>query len=200
MFHIKKISFCLVVLATLGLSACGGIPIKSIPRLLNLQNEVLNLNPRELKLAVKVDAQIVPPASSVPMLEISIKPAREGGFGPVSKRLPLQFESSSSPTGLSPAEKDRKWMVYALTVESQEELRLLQATIKKLMAERSSNGGGSMTVAMHQEGLAPEDPRLANTKWESWIQTDSKTGYFELWLGTLRDLKAAAKRANPAST
>jgi hypothetical protein len=177
------------------LTACGGIPIRSIPRLMNLQSELLTLNPAELKLALQTDVQLVPTANTVPYLELSIKPEKPGGFEAYSKMLPMRFEASTSPAGLSPAPKDRKWLTYSLTPESQVELIALQARIKKLMAEKSSNGGGSLAAGIHQDGLAPNDSRLVNTRWDSWLQTDGKTGFFQLWSGTVGDLKAAAKKA-----
>jgi hypothetical protein len=177
------------------LSACGGIPIRSIPRLMNLQSELLTLNPAEFKLAVQTDSSLAPPANSVPYLELSIKPERVGGFEPVSKVLPMRFEATKSPAGLSPATKDRQWLTYSFSPESQVALSSLQMRIKKLMAEKTSNGGGSISVGIHQDGMAPNDARLANTRWDSWLQTDVKSGYFELWSGTVADLKAAAQKA-----
>jgi hypothetical protein len=177
------------------LSACSGIPIRSIPRLMNLQGELLTLNPAEFKLAVQTDSSVAPPANSVPYLELSIKPERVGGFEPVAKKLPMRFEAAKFPAGLSPAAKDRQWLTYSLSAESQIELMALQVRIKKLMAEKASNGGGSIAVGIHQDGLAPNDPRIANTRWDSWLQTDNRSGYFELWSGTVADLKAAAQKA-----
>jgi hypothetical protein len=166
MFAFRFISKTLIVAigVCVMLSACGGIPIRSIPRLMNLQSELLNLNPAEFKLALQIDNQLVPPANSVPLLELSIKPAKPGGFDAYSKMLPMRFESNISPTGLSPAAKDRRWLVYSLSSESQAELLALQLRMKKLMSEKSSNGGGSLSVGIHQDGLAPNDPRLANTR------------------------------------
>jgi hypothetical protein len=185
------VAICFSVLLT----ACGGIPIRSIPRLMNLQSELLTLNPAEFKLALQTDVQLVPIANTVPYLELSIKPEKAGGFEPYLRMLPMRFEASTAPAGLSPAAKDRKWITYSLSPESQVELTALQARVKKLMADKSSNGGGSLAVGIHQDGLAPNDPRLANTRWDSWLQTDSKTGFFQLWSGTVDDLKAAAKKS-----
>jgi hypothetical protein len=186
---IATLSACLL------LSACGGIPIRSLPRLMSLQGELLTLNPAEFKLAVQTDSSLAPPANSVPYLELLIKPARVGGFEAVSKMLPMQFEATRSPVGLSPASKERQWLTYSLSTASQAELSALQVRIKKLMAEKANNGGGSLAVGIHQEGLAPNDARLANTRWDSWLQTDVKSGYFELWSGTVEDLKTAAQKA-----
>jgi hypothetical protein len=191
---IPKILIAMIGVCVL-LSSCGGIPIRSIPRLMNLQSELLNLNPAEFKLALQIDNQLVPPANSTPLLELSIKPATPGSFDAYSKMLPMRFESNASPTGLSPAAKERRWIVYSLSSESQIELTALQLRIKKLMAEKAFNGGGSLSVGIHQDGLAPDDPRLVNSRWDSWLQTDIKTGYFELWSGTVQALKDAAKNA-----
>jgi hypothetical protein len=191
----KVKTLLLAICASVLLGACGGIPIRSIPRLMNLQNELLTLNPAEFKLALQTDVQLVPIANSVPYLELLIKPEKAGGFEPYSKKLPMRFEASTSPAGLSAAPKDRKWLTYSLSPESQIELIAVQGRIKKLMAEKSSNGGGSLAAGIHQDGLAPNDPRFANTRWDSWLQTDSKTGFFQLWSGTVDELKATAKNA-----
>jgi hypothetical protein len=180
---------------TFVLSGCGGIPIRSIPRLMNLQSELLVLNPAEFKFALQIDNYVAPSPNSVPLLELSIKPARLGGFEEYSKMLPMRFESSAAPAGLSPASKERRWLIYSLSLESQSELMALQVRMKKLMAEKQSNGGGSLSVGIHQDGLAPNDPRFANMRWDSWLQTEIKSGYFELWSGTVADLKAASKKA-----
>jgi hypothetical protein len=178
------------------LGACGGIPIRSIPRLMSLQSELLTLNPSEFKLALQTDSKLVPPINSVPQLELIVKPEKVGGFEPISKMLPMRFEASTSPVGLSAAPKDRRWLTYSLNPESQVELKALQVRIKKLMAEKTTNGGGSISVGILQDGLAPDDPRLAKTRWDSWLQTDTKSGFFELWSGTVDELKAAAKKSN----
>jgi hypothetical protein len=195
LFQIVRIKLLLALVSSSFLiCACGGIPVRSIPRLLNLQNDMLVLNPADFKLALQINSNLVPRADSVPVLEISLKPAKASGFEPYSKMLPMRFETSTSPTGLSQASKDRKWLIYSLSADSQAELSALQLRIKKLMAEKSSNGGGSLAVGIHQEGLAPNDPRLANTRWDSWLQTDTKSGYFELWSGTVEELKVAAQK------
>jgi hypothetical protein len=49
---------------------------------MNLQSELLTLNPAEFKLALQTDVQLVPIASTVPYLELSIKPEKAGGFEP----------------------------------------------------------------------------------------------------------------------
>jgi hypothetical protein len=197
MFEFQKLrTKLLLAFVSIGflVSACSGIPVRSIPRLLNLQNELLVLNPADFKLALQIDGNLVPRLDSVPLLEISLKPTKAGGFEPYSKKLPMRFEASASPTGLTPASKNRKWLIYSLSAESQIELSALQLRIKRLMAEKSSNGGGSLAVGIHQDGLAPDDTRLANTRWDSWLQTDLKSGYFELWSGTVGDLKAASQK------
>ena len=50
--------------------------------------------------------------------------------------------------------------------------------------------------------VAPTDPALANTRWESWLQISRREGYFELWSGTVAALleQADAARAKKAAT
>jgi hypothetical protein len=194
--HRKATLLTMLLAMCAALTACGGIPLRSIPKLMNLQNELLILNPADFKLAIQTDSLLTPPAGSVPLLELSIKPAKEGGFEPHQKLLPMRFEAAVAPPGLSPAANGRRWLLYSFPPESQAELRLFQAKVKNLMAEKTKNGGGSIAAGISQDGLAPDDPRMANTQWNSWLQTDAKGGFFELWSGTVKDLKAAAKKSN----
>jgi hypothetical protein len=183
----------LLALATL-IASCTGIPLRSLPRLMKLQDQLLDANPAEFMLAIQADARVTPPAGAVPVLQMAIKPAVAGAFDPVDKKLPMRFAiTSSNSLGLATPPPNRRWLVYSLPPESQAELQRLQAYFKRIQAQGGSNRGGSVSLGISQEGLAVRDPALANTKWETWLQTTTRDGFFELWSGTIADLLKAAK-------
>lgn len=183
----------LLTLASL-IAACTGIPLRSIPRLMKLQEQLLDANPSEFMLAIQVDARVTPPAGAVPILQMAIKPATAGAFEPIDKKLPMRFAiASGNSLGLATPTTNRRWLIYSLPPESQAELQRLQASFKRLQAQGGSNRGGSLALGISQEGLAVRDPALANTRWETWLQTTRQEGFFELWSGTIADLLKQAK-------
>jgi hypothetical protein len=179
------------------LTACGGIPLRSVPQLMALQGKLLDANPAEFMLAIQADARMTPTPGAVPSLHLAVRPKDPGAFEAVEKSLPMRYVVSSAGTrGLEPAPPDRRWFVYTFTPESQAELKRFQAYFRKLQAEQKGKGGGSLSVGIAQEGVAATDPALANTRWESWLQMSTEDGFFELWSGTIRELlKQDARRS-----
>jgi hypothetical protein len=188
----------LTLVLLFGLTGCGGIPLKSIPRLFKLQDQLITLNPAEFMVAIQADSRMLPPVGGVPTLNIAIQPKNAGDFTPVDKKIPMQLALSNGPSlGLERPASGRRWLVYSFPAASQAELAAIQATFKRIKAENDANGrkgGGSITVGIAQENVAMADPALDNTRWESWLQTSAKEGFFELWSGTVADIKAQAKR------
>lgn len=188
--------FTLVLL--LVLSGCGGIPLKSIPRLFKLQDQLLTLNPAEFMVAIQADSRMLPPIGGAPSLDIAIQPKNTGDFVPVDKKIPMQLSVSNGPAlGLDRPPVGRRWLVYSFPAASQAELAAIQTTFKRIRADneaKGSKGGGSITVGIAQENVATADVTLDNTRWESWLQTSAKDGFFELWSGTVKDIKAQAKK------
>lgn len=192
-----------VVLATIfttvlsaALAACSGIPLSSIPRLLKLQNELLSMDPAEFMLAIQADARMTPPAGAAPVMHLVIKPAREGAFDVVDRQLPMRLITpATGAAGLASAPPQRRWLLYSFAPEAQADLARVQTTFKRIQAERSSSGGGSVAVGIAQEGVAVDDPAFAHTRWESWLRTSRKDGFFELWSGTVDALLKQAKAA-----
>jgi hypothetical protein len=184
----------------MSLAGCGGIPLRSIPRLFKLQDQLLTLNPAEFMLAIQADNRMLPPIGGVPTLNISIQPAKVGSFEPVDKKIPMQLAVSNGPSlGLDRAPVGRRWLVYSFPPASQAELAAIQTTFKRIKADndaKGNKGGGTFTVGIAQENVAATDPALDNTRWESWLQTSANDGFFELWSGTVKDIKAQAKRAS----
>lgn len=179
----------------LTLASCSGIPLRSLPQLVRMQNSLLDARPAELALAIQADARLVPPPGAVPVLKISILPAQAGAFDAVDKALPMQMETTSAATnGLPAAPRNRRWMVYRLSPASQAELESIQAYFRRLKAERKSGGGGTLSVGIAQENLAVRDPALRDTRWQSWLQVSQAEGFFELWSGTLAELIEAAQK------
>ena len=195
-FRVVRAAICAG--ASLVLMACGGVPLSSVPRLMALQGELLSMNPAEFMLAVQTDERLVPPAGSTPTLNIDIRPREEGAFERVERKLPMRVAVASAPTGVPRAASGRRWMVYSFDAESQAVLARIQSSFKRIQAERQGKSGGSLSVGIAQDGLAADDPRLANTRWESWLQTQRQAGFYELWSGTLGELKAQAAKAAPA--
>lgn len=184
-----------LVLAAL-LAACGGIPLSSMPRLMSLQHELLDADPAEFTLAIQADARIAPRPDSTPYLQVSIRPAEAGAFAPVEKALPMRLAvTSASVPGLAAPGADRRWFIYGFPPESQAELARIQRHFKGIQAERRGKSGGSVSVGISQDGVAPTDPALADTRWESWLQTSRREGYFELWSGTVAALLQQAETA-----
>lgn len=180
------------------LAACGGIPLRSLPRLLQLQDTLLEADPAQFMLAIQVDRRMSPPPGAVPYLQLSVRPKEPGAFEPIDKRLPMQWtDQSASALGLAAPAAGRRWLIYSFPPESQAELSRIQDHFKRIQAHRSDKRGGSLSVGIAQEGVAVNDPALANSRWESWFQTSRRDGFFELWSGTVGSL---LKQANAAAS
>ena len=173
-----------------GITACSGIPLLSIPKLIALQGKLLDANPEQFLIAIQADSRLAPPPGSAPVLTVDIKPGAEGDFPRIQRLLDMQAaEWSPSHKGLAPAVAGRKWLVYSFTPSSAAELRRIQDTFRALKGKAK---GGSVTLGISQESIAARNAGLANTKWESWLQASRADGFFELWSGKLGDLLARA--------
>lgn len=194
-----KTRFAILVLISM-LVACTGIPLRSLPRLMTLQSELLEANPAEFMVAIQVDARMVPPPGAVPILQLAIRPSESGAFEVIDKKLPLRFTiASANALGLVTPPADRRWLVYSLTPESQAELFRIQGYFKHIQALKHGKGGGSISVGIAQDGVAAKDASLANTQWASWLQTSRQEGFFELWSGSIAELLKRAKASEAAS-
>jgi hypothetical protein len=136
-----KRSFTLVILcfSMFALSGCGGVPLRSVPRLLQLQSQLLEANPAEFMVALQVDARLTPPPGAVPMLVIKLTPKEPGAFQAIDKKLPLQLSVAFGATqGLEPPPTGRRWLLYSMPASTQTELRHVQDTVKR--AKVAANG------------------------------------------------------------
>lgn len=187
-------SFLISVFLAAFVIGCGGIPLRSMPRLIKLQDDLLDMSPSEFMVAIQVDARMTPPPGAAPVLHLSIHPPETGAFEPIDKKLPMQFAvASANNLGLAPPPADRRWLIYSFSPESQSELALVQSAIKQLHTKQTGKRGGRIAVGIAQEGIAVRDPAFVNTRWESWLQTSRREGFFELWSGTVGELLKRAK-------
>ena len=188
--------FCILM------AACGGVPLRSLPKLMQLSQQLLEANPAEFRVALQVDARLVPPAGAVPLLMVKVEPRTAGDFDVIDKKLPLQLSVASVSTlGLDAPPRGRRWLIFSMPPQTQLELQRVQETIKQARAASQATGkakwGGSLSVGLEQDSLASSDPALADTPWSTWIQTRQSDGFFEAWTGTLAQLRkiSAEKKA-----
>lgn len=188
--------FFITLVCCLTLAACGGVPLRSVPRLMQLSGELLDANPSEFMLALQVDARLVPPVGAVPMLVLKLQPREAGAFEPVDKKLPLQVtELSGAGLGLAKPAASRRWLLYSMPRATQLELQRIQTTIRQAKAKTEGKSGGSLSVGIEQNSLAVTEPGLANTRWDTWLQTRKVDGFFEVWSGTPAQLQQVAGQA-----
>lgn len=182
-----------VVLCSFLALACTGVPLLAIPKLMQLNTALMDANPAEFMVALQVDARLTPPAGAVPLLMIKVAPRETGAFETIDKKLPLQLAVASVATlGLDAPPNGRRWLIYSLPASTQSELKRIQDFIKARRANPLVKGGGSLSVGVEQASLASTDPALADTRWDTWLQTTRKDGFFEVWSGTPAQLKKMA--------
>ena len=189
----KRFFTCLVLSAAL--VGCGGIPLRSLPRLVQLSGQLLEADPAQFVVALQVDARVVPPPGAVPLLHIQLKPKVEGAFAPVDRKLPLAMTTATSATlGLDAPGPGRRWLVYSLPPATQAELRKVQAMVKQAQAQPGYQRGGTLALGVEQKDLAVTDPALSRTRWDTWLQVRQSEGFFEVWSGTPEQLRQAAQK------
>lgn len=183
------------VCTSLVIAACTGVPLRSVPRLMQLNQQLMDANPAELMVALQVDARMVPPLGAVPLLHLKVAPRNAGGFEVIDKKLPLQLAVASISTqGLDAPGSGRRWLIYSLPAASQTELRQVQTFIKTERAQAQPKGG-SLSVGIEQDALLVNNPALSDTRWETWLQTAKQDGFFEVWSGSAAQLKQMAADA-----
>lgn len=183
-------SFLLLASATL--AACSGVPLRAIPRLMQLSGALLEAHPAEFQLALQVDARIAPLPTAVPLLKIQLQPRVAGAFEPVNKKLPLQLTTIQAAMGLDAAPAGRRWLIYSLPPETQAELARIQRVVRRAQSQPGYQQGGHLSLGIEQTDLAITTPQLANTRWDTWLQVKKADGFFEIWSGTPAQLLATA--------
>ena len=181
--------------AALAITACTGVPLRSVPRLMQLNLQLMDADPAQFMVALQVDARMVPPLGAVPLLHLKVAPRNAGGFEVIDKKLPLQLAVASISThGLDAPGSGRRWLIYSLPATSQSDLKQIQTFIKTERAQAQPKGG-SFSVGVEQDSLIVRDPALSNTRWETWLQTAKQDGFFEVWSGTPAQLLKLATDA-----
>ena len=124
----KKLIISLLTVSLLVLlPGCMGIPLRSLPRLVKLPEQLLTLNPAEFMLAIQTDTRMLPPAGASPTLDITIQPKNVGDYAPVDKKIPMQLaESQGVALGLERATAGRRWLIYSFPAASQAELAAIK--------------------------------------------------------------------------
>lgn len=179
-------------LLSLALAACSGIPLRSLPRLIGMSGDILTTHPGDIMVALQVDARLGPPPNAVPLLLLKLTPKDPAAFAAVDKKLPLHVaQTGADQLGLPNAPAGRRWLIYSMPAATQTELQLIQATVRAVKADPSKNSGGSLAVGVEQSSLAVTDAALASTRWETWLQVKKADGFFEVWSGTLAQLRVA---------
>lgn len=187
----KRFFICLIL--SVALAGCSGVPLRSLPRLVQLSESLLEANPAEFMVALQVDARLVPPPGAVPRLLVKLTPRDPGAFDPIDKKLPLQLAVASSATlGLKAPPAGRRWLLYSMPPDTQAELRRVQTLVRQAQAAPEKNRGGSLSVGVEQHSLAASDPALSRTRWDTWLQVRQSEGFFEVWSGTPEQLRRAA--------
>lgn len=177
------------------LAGCGGVPLSALPRLARLPQLLLEADPAEFALALQMDMRMVPPPGEVPWLILQVRPSAGSRVEPLDRRLALQQAvARATPVGLAAAPAGRRWLLYTLPPATQVELSRLQALARTLRADAQGKGGGTLSVGIEQAALASPDPALAETRWDTWLQTRQADGFFEVWSGTLAQLRRSAPR------
>lgn len=187
----------LILFLCAALAACSGVPLRSMPRLMQLPSQLLEANPGEFMVALQVDARLVPPPEAVPLLAIKLTPRDPAAFDAVDKKLPLQVAVASAATlGLEAPPLGRRWLLYSMPAGTQAELQRIQATMRQVKANPNYKAGGSLSLGVEQDSLAlaVTDTTLAQTRWETWLQTRRADGFFEVWSGTPAHLQRAAAK------
>ena len=188
----KRFFICLILVVAL--AGCSGIPLRSLPRLAQLSESLLEANPADFMVALQVDARLVPPPGAVPRLIVKLTPRDPTAFDPIDKKLPLQLAVVSSATlGLKAPPAGRRWLLYSMPPATQAEMRRVQALVRQAQAAPEKKRGGSLSVGVEQASLAVSDPALSRTRWDTWLQVRQSEGFFEVWSGTPEQLRRAAQ-------
>lgn len=179
----------------MGLAACSGIPLRSVPHLLNLQSTLMDSDLADLTLAIQLDERIAPPPGAVPQLILKITPSDPEAFAPVDRQFPLvALTAWGGMVGLPALDRGRRWLIYRLSPDARRDLGELRDRFKALRDQKGSGKGGALSIGIAQEGMAVKDPVFASSRWESWLQVSRTQGFFQLWSGTTAELLRQSQR------
>jgi hypothetical protein len=182
------------------LAACSGVPLASWPKLMQLPGQLADANPADLRVALLLDQRLVPTADTAPQLVLKLTPQDPKAFPAIDRKLPLQLATSTGAVqGLDAAPPGRRWWVYSLPTASQAELLRIQTQVKQARAQATGATGGTLSLGLAQDDLAAHlaahDPTLAASRWATWMQVRRADGFFEVWTGTLAQVRNATSQA-----
>lgn len=180
-----------VLCACLFLASCSGIPLRSLPKLVQLQESIVQDSPADFALAIQVDKRMVVTPQASPTLLLNVTPSQGALVPAANLRIPMALSLTQIPD-LPPAGSGRLWLTYTLPPDSQQQVLRVREIYRQTTSTKRKEGI-SISVGIEQDGLAVTNPALAHTHWESWLRTDRSRGFFELWSGTVGDLVKMAK-------
>lgn len=188
----KKFSAIYILLLTLVLSACAGVPLSTMAKMATFKGEqLIDVEPAQFYVALNVDARIQPSTTRTPKFQISIKPKDEKGFDPVEMEIPFQLVAvDPAKMGLDPAQPGKKWLLYGFGSEGIKELKAVQDKFRAIRADKNRPKGGHLALGVSQDWVGEMYPQYKNTYLESWLRLNPKDGFFKLWSGRVDSLKS----------
>lgn len=169
----------LLATAALALAACAGVPMRTMAKLaLAGPDEFLGADPRDLRVALDVDARVKPQPDRVPMLDVALVPTSGAKR---SWSIPLEPDpASAGAQGLRAPRDGRHWLVWRLPEPGVRDFREMQAALKAMRAKDES---GSLAITVRQDWIGDGWPALKRDRIETWVRTRTADGYYELWSG-----------------
>jgi hypothetical protein len=79
------------------LAGCSGVPLRSIPKLLQLNSQLLEANPAEVIVALQVDARLVRHRGPYPCSSSSSRPATRPHLPPWTKSFRCKWPWQTQP-------------------------------------------------------------------------------------------------------
>ncbi len=174
--------------------ALAGIPPRSLPRLIRLQDELAAVDPAQLQIAIQLDQDLIAATRSAPVLALSIHPVNPGGFIPIDELLPMQaLHPPALPAGLAMPPAQRAWLLFGLGGPTQARLRALQERLRGILSRPSPHSDARVVLTVQQQALLPGDRGHQRSHWETWLQSAQPQGWYLIWSGTVQELAAESR-------
>lgn len=164
----------IVTIVGLLLSACSGIPLKTMYKLATADR--MNLNPAVLRAAVRMPESIRPGLNSA---KLSLSMTRPG-----EKPKPETFilQAVSSPTEMLPLNnqqrKGYKIWVFRMNPKDVPQLVQLRERAKALKAETNGKAKGTFSIGVNvKESCRLGELASGKVLFTNWLKIDSESGY-----------------------
>lgn len=173
-----------IAVAGAALAGCAGVPLATMARLATLRpDDLLAADPRQVSVALDVDARVKPAAGRAPVVDLALEPVDPAAFAPLELALP----SEPDPTpvrdlGLAAPAPGRHWLVYRLTEPAARDLALAQATMRRA---REAKHKGRLSLEVRNDWIAEFYPVARGSAASTWLRLARADGYFELWSGRI---------------